>query len=56
MIVFNEILTLEKKINQKFMIFEVETTIKIAFKKSKNLDIFVLKHFKQKTSLKMIKI
>ena len=38
------------------MIFEVKTTIKIAFKKSRNLNIFVLKYFQQKTSLKMVKI
>ena len=42
--------------NQQFLIFEVKITIKIALKKSRTLDIFVLTYFQQKTSLKMVKI
>ena len=42
--------------NQQFLIFEVKTTIKITFKKSANLDIFVVTYFQQKISLKMVKM
>ena len=53
---FNERLTLKKENLPQFMVFEVKTTIKIVFEKYLNLDIFALKYYQPKTSLKMVKI